>query len=101
MVEIGETLENALVRELHEETGLDVEVGSLVEVFDRITPGERERPRFHYVLADYLCQIRGGEMRAGSDVSEVALADPVALAPYDLTDKAQAVIFRGLALTRL
>jgi ADP-ribose pyrophosphatase YjhB (NUDIX family) len=98
LVELGETLERAVAREVLEETGLEVEVGPLVEVFDRITPGEGGRPLYHFVLADYLCRVRGGVARAGSDVSEVALVNRDELAPYDLTAKALAVIARGLAM---
>jgi ADP-ribose pyrophosphatase YjhB (NUDIX family) len=85
---------------MHEETGLVVEVGPLVDLFDRITRDEDGRVRFHYVLADYVCHPVGGALAAGSDVSEVALVDLEDLARYDLTPKTIEVIThaRGQAL---
>lgn len=70
LVEIGEPLHEALVREVREETGLDVEVADLIELLDRIHR-EGERVRFHYVIADYLCRVTGGRARAASDADEV------------------------------
>ena len=52
-VEVGETLEECVVREMREETGLDVEVGPVIEVFDRITCDPQGRVQYHYVLVDY------------------------------------------------
>jgi ADP-ribose pyrophosphatase YjhB (NUDIX family) len=97
-VEIGETLAEAVVREVAEETGLAVEVGPLVEVFDRIERDGNGRVEYHYILVDYLCRPRGGRLCAGSDVSEVVLADPRALESYGLTVKAAAVIAAALQL---
>jgi 8-oxo-dGTP diphosphatase len=91
-LELGESLHEGLVREMREETGLIVEVGPLVELFDRITRDDDGRVRFHYVLADYLCRPVGGTLEPGSDVAEVALADIDELGPYDLTAKTLAVI---------
>jgi 8-oxo-dGTP diphosphatase len=91
-LEVGESLEDGAARELREETGLEVEVGPMVEVFDRILRDEDGRVRYHFVLVDYLCRPVGGMLEAADDVSEarwVALDD---LEPYGLTDKATSVI---------
>ena len=97
-VEVGETLEAACAREVLEETGLAVEVGPVVEVFDRIMLDEAGRVRYHFVLVDYLCRASGGELRCAGDACDVALADVHRLEPYRLTDKALEVIARALSL---
>jgi 8-oxo-dGTP diphosphatase len=61
---------------------------------------EAQRVRYHFVLVDYLCWPAGGELCAGSDVDEAIFADPGELGPYNLTEKAQAVIDRGIELAR-
>jgi len=99
-VEVGETLEASVAREMLEETGLEVEVGPVIEVFDRITRDDDGRVRYHYVLVDYLCWPLGGTLQAGSDVDDAVLVDPSALSPYKLTAKATAVIERALELAR-
>ena len=99
-VELGETLEAGTAREMLEETGFEVEVGPVIEVFDRIILDEERRVRYHYVLVDYLCWPVAGALCAGGDVDEAVLADPADLAQYDLTTKATAVIERALQLAR-
>ena len=96
-VELGETLEAACAREVLEETGLVVEVGAMIEVFDRVMYDEARTVQYHFVLVDYLCRPIGGAMRCGSDASAVALADPSDLAAYRLTQKALDVIAKGLS----
>jgi 8-oxo-dGTP diphosphatase len=97
-VDVGETLEACVVREMREETGLDVEVGPVIEVFDRIMHDDGGRVQYHYVLVDYVCRPRGGVLAPASDVAEAVWADPSTLAPYALTDKALQVIARALSL---
>ena len=74
LLELGEPLEAGVKREVLEETGLEVEPVELIELLDRIhreeTP-EGERVRYRYVIADYLCRVTGGELRAASDAEEV------------------------------
>ena len=97
-VEVGETLEACVAREMQEEIGLEVEVGPVIEVFDRIMKDADNRVEYHYVLVDYLCWPIAGELRAGSDVDAAVLVDPSELGPYQLTKKATAVIERALQL---
>jgi ADP-ribose pyrophosphatase YjhB (NUDIX family) len=98
VVEAGETLDSCVAREMREETGLEVEIGPVIEVFDRITRDDDGRVRYHYVLVDYLCWPRGGTLQAGSDVDAAVWADASDLSAYHLTEKATAVIARALEL---
>ncbi|HET7102675.1 MAG TPA: NUDIX hydrolase [Terracidiphilus sp.] len=66
MLEVGETLAAGVAREVREETGLDVEVVGLVELLERIHR-DGEQVQYHYVIADYLCRVTGGELKAASD----------------------------------
>lgn len=70
MLELGETLLDGVAREVREETGLVVEPVELVELVDRIHRVDG-RIQFHYVIADYLCRVNGGALRASSDADAV------------------------------
>jgi len=95
VVELGETLRTAVERESLEETGLIVEAREVLEVFDRIIPGGDGRTQFHYVLVDFLCSVKGGELRAGGDVSEVAWAREDELEKFKLESPALGVIVKA------
>ena len=99
-VEIGETLAASVVREMVEETGLQVAVGPVIEVFDRITRDAEGRVQYHYVLVDYLCWPVEGTLQAGSDVDAAVWADVSELSGYHLASTATAVIMRALELAR-
>jgi len=98
MLELGESLEAGLAREMLEETGLHVDVGPVVEVFDRILFDDDGRVRYHFVLVDYVCTVRGGTLASGSDVADVVLADPGDLEKYRLAAKAVDVIEKARRL---
>jgi len=102
-LELGESLEAGVARELLEETGVEVRVLELIEVFDRIFPSDLDDgrgPKFHYVIVDYLCERVSGEARAGSDVTEVAYAGEGELEKYQLTETATRVLQRAFAMDR-
>ena len=69
-VELGETLEQAICREVLEETGLVVETVDVVQAFDRISRDDEGRVRYHYVLIDFLCRIVGGSLACATDALE-------------------------------
>ena len=71
LVETGERLEDALIREVWEETGLRVETGSIATVFERIMLDEAEGCEYHYVLIDFYCTLLGGDLRPGDDSRRV------------------------------
>lgn len=97
-LELGESLEAGVAREIREETGLDVEVGPVVEVFDRILLDADGRVQYHFVLVDYLCRPIGGQLQAGSDVDDAVWVAPSDLSTYDITPKATAVVERALSM---
>jgi len=68
-VETGEHLEQAIKREVLEETGLEIEVLDLLEIFERIMPDAEGRIEYHYVLIDYICKPTGGALCAATDAS--------------------------------
>jgi len=99
VVELGETLRQAACREALEETGLVVRAEEVLDVFDRIVPGDAGRPQYHYVLVDFLCHVTGGELRAGEDAAEVRWADPSQLESFSLEAIAIGVIRKAISRT--
>jgi 8-oxo-dGTP diphosphatase len=85
LLETGELLEDALRREVLEETGLEVEVLYRFDIFERIMRDAQGVPEYHYVLVDYVCRAIGGAARAGDDVSRVEWVPYLNLRDYKVT----------------
>ena len=122
LLEVGETLIEGVTRELLEETGLEVKVVELIEVFERIFhKGEdaagrlaagtlrnkkgdsekmQDRPLYHFVILDYLCDVIGGEPRSGGDVTDLAFAAEEELENYHLTPTATRILKKAFRMAR-
>jgi ADP-ribose pyrophosphatase YjhB (NUDIX family) len=92
LVETGERLEDAVAREVSEETGLRVAAESLATVFERIMPDPEGCPEYHYVLVDFYCKVLGGDLRAGDDSRRAEWFDLSALAGLPMTSGTREVI---------
>lgn len=92
VVETGERLENALRREVREETGLEVSILCMIEVFERIMPDDAGRPEYHYVLMDYICRPAGGTLMAADDASRAEWVTEGELDSMKITEGTPAVI---------
>ncbi|MGA3073909.1 MAG: NUDIX hydrolase [Bryobacteraceae bacterium] len=100
VLEIGETLEQGIVREVREETGLEVEPLKMLEIFERIIRDSQGAPEYHYVLIDYICRVTGGSLRAADDASRVAWVPRRLLSTYQITTGTLPVIEKGFRQRR-
>ena len=100
VLECGETLREAVAREAREETGLLVETGEMLGVYERVIRDDEKRVRYHYVLIDFLCRAAGGDLKAGSDAAEVRWFTREQLPALNLAYDANDVVRKGLARHR-
>ncbi len=97
VLECGEALREAVAREAREETGLVVEPREMLGVYERLIRDDQRRVRYHYVLIDFLCHPVGGDLKAGSDASEVRWFTREELPALNLAHDANDVVLKGLA----
>jgi 8-oxo-dGTP diphosphatase len=97
VVECGETLREATIREAREETGLIVETGEMVGVYERVIRSDDGRVRYHYVLIDFLCRPVAGDMNPGSDASDAGWFTPEELPALNLASDTHDAVLKGLA----
>lgn len=104
LVDLGERLEDAVLREVKEECGLLVRLVGLCGVIDRVTLGDRADGgpapvRYHYVIIDYAAVAVAGEICAGSDAAEARWVPLADLPRYETTDGLAAMIARAVSLS--
>lgn len=100
VLEVGETLRAAAEREVREETGLEVEIGELLGVFDRVVPDEEGQIRYHYVLIDFLCRRVSGKLCAGDDAEDADWFQAAELDELGLAPETRKVILKGFERAR-
>jgi ADP-ribose pyrophosphatase YjhB (NUDIX family) len=86
LVELGENVQDAMIRETKEEVGLDVEAVKLMDVFDSVTLDDQGRVQYHFVVVNYLARIVGGTVRTTSDISEARWVPVEEVEKFVLTD---------------
>jgi len=96
MLELGEKLRDGVRREALEETGVRVEPGEVLDVFDSIFTDGLGKTQYHYVLIDYLCRVISGDAQAGGDVSDVRWVSLEALPAMGLREPVEQVVRKGL-----
>jgi 8-oxo-dGTP diphosphatase len=99
VLECGETLREAVAREAREETGLVVQTGEMLGVYERVIRDDEGRVRYHYVLIDFLCRPISGDLKAGSDAADVRWFTRDELPALNLVYDANDVVLKGLART--
>src|SRR6476660_9745645 len=92
LLELGESLQDAVRREIKEETALDVTVGPIIETFDRVHRDDQGRIRYHFVIVDYVCWSDAGDATAGSDAEQTAWVSASEIDAYGVNAHAKAVI---------
>ena len=86
LVELGENVQDAMVRETKEEVGLDVEAGKLMDVFDSVTLDDQGHIQYHFVVVNFLVRIVGGTVRTASDILEARWVPVEEVEKFVLTD---------------
>ena len=99
-LEVGESLDFAVRREVREETGLEIEPLGVFEIFERIMRDSGGAAEYHYVLMDYICRVTGGTLCAGDDVCRVEWVKPEGLKDMQITEGTLAVIERAFRKRR-
>lgn len=86
LVELGENVQDAMVRETKEEVGLDVEAVKLMDVFDSVTLDEQGRIQYHFVVVNFFVRVVGGTLKTESDILEARWVPVDEVEKYVLTD---------------
>ncbi len=97
--EIGETVREAALREVTEETGIEIDIVGLIDVVDGITRDAGGRAKYHYTLVDFAALWRSGEARAASDAAATRWIGLDEIADIPLWDETRRIVARAAEMT--
>lgn len=100
LIEIGETAEDAVRREVREECGIEVAIGPMLGLFEPVQRDSDGKVRYHFVVIDFLAHYRAGALQAGDDAAELCWVTPAELDSYALMRATREMIERALAIVR-
>ena len=100
ILELGETIAQAVERELMEEAGVQVLPLELIEIYEKVLRLPHQPPQYHFVILGYLCELKEGNAQPGSDVTEVAWSAEDELDRFNLTIETRRVVKRAFAMAR-
>ena len=100
VVELGESLEDAVRRELMEETGVTVDPLDRITILDRVYRDEEGRVRYHYIIVEYLCRAEDVPPRASDDVDRAVWVTNEEAKTYPLMEITREVIRKGRAMLK-
>jgi mutator protein MutT len=95
LVELGESIEQTVTREVKEETGLEVEEPEHIDVVDSVDLDENNKIKYHFVIVEYLVKVRGGMAKAGSDAADLRWVRFNEVEKCDLTKTFRAFFHRN------
>jgi ADP-ribose pyrophosphatase YjhB (NUDIX family) len=96
-VELGESPEAAAHREIREECGLEIRLGPVAAVVNRVDRDDAGRVRYHFVIIDYLAEYLAGELRPGSDAADARWVDPGLLTDLRITGLSADLLRQSIA----
>ena len=99
-IDVGEKIKDGLKREIFEETGLEVEVGNLLDIAEKIFKDSNSKIIYHYVILDYLCKYISGSMKASSDAEELMLVKMCDIDKIELVNGTRRVIEKTFDLAK-
>jgi ADP-ribose pyrophosphatase len=100
LVELGEAIEQTVVREVKEECNLDVEVDRLIDVVDNIVTDENGEVKYHFVILDFFVKLRGGKLKPGDDVENAKWVTLEEVEKYDITKTFREFIKRNMEVLK-